>query len=72
MFECQPSGTSFAQPVTMTMPFVDDGQGPVTMFWSSGSDPTFKDIGGKPMDGKITATVMHLSDGFIGRKKAPR
>src|SRR5688500_12198723 len=46
VFECGPSGTSFAAEVTMGMPFTDDGKGPVTMFWTAGPDPTFKDIGG--------------------------
>jgi hypothetical protein len=69
VFECGPTGTDFAQPVTMQMPFEDDGKGGLTMFWSSGADPSFKDIGGKP-DGKtMTATVMHFSSGFVGRKK---
>lgn len=69
VFECAPSGTSFAAPVTMTMPFTDDGQGPVTMFWSAGADPTFKDVGGSPTGKTFTATVMHFSRGFVGRKK---
>jgi hypothetical protein len=68
VFKCEPSGTDFAQPVTMKMPFTDDGQ-PATMFWSTGADPTFKDIGGTPVAGTMTATVMHFSSGFVGRKK---
>ena len=50
----------------MQMPFRDDGS-PVTMFWSSGSDPAFKDIGGVTSGGTMTATVMHFSSGFVGR-----
>jgi len=69
VFECGPSGTDFAQPVTMKMPFSDDGAGPLTMFWSTGADPTFKDIGGKGEGGFMTATVLHFSSGFVGRKK---
>lgn len=69
VFECAPSGTSFAAPVTMTMPFTDDGNGPVTMFWSAGADPTFKDLGGAPNGATFTATVRHFSRGFVGRKK---
>jgi hypothetical protein len=69
VFECGPTGTSFAADVTMEMPFTDDGKGPVTMFWSAGGDPTFKDIGGAPANGVMKATVKHFSSGFVGRKK---
>lgn len=69
VFECSPSGTDFAEPVTMRMPFLDDQAGPFSMFWSTGADPTFKDIGGQSADGKtMTATVRHFSSGFVGRK----
>jgi hypothetical protein len=66
VFKCEPSGTNFSQPVTMQMPFTDDGKGG-TMFWSSGSDPAFKDLGGQAQNGTMTATVMHFSSGFVGR-----
>ncbi len=69
VFECGPSGTSFAADVTMEMPFTDDGKGPVTMFWTAGPDPSFKDIGGTPANGVMKATVKHFSGGFVGRKK---
>jgi hypothetical protein len=68
VFECGPSGTSFLQGVTMNMPFTNDGS-PATMFWSSGADPTFKDVGGVPNGGTMSAAVMHFSSGFVGRKK---
>jgi hypothetical protein len=68
VFKCEPSGTDFAQPVTMKMPFTDDGQ-PSSMFWSSGADPAFKDLGGAAAGGTMTATVLHFSSGFVGRKK---
>jgi len=68
VFKCEPSGTEFAQPVEMRMPFDDDGKGG-TLFWSSGADPAFKDLGGK-VDGRVmVATVKHFSSGFVGRKK---
>lgn len=67
IFRCEPSGTDFAADVTMRMPFTDDGH-PVKMFWSTGSDPTFKDIGGASTDGRtVTATVKSFSAGFVGR-----
>jgi hypothetical protein len=66
VFECGPSGTEFAQPVTMQMPFNDDGVA-ATMFWSAGVNPTFTNIGGKPEGKVMTATVTHFSSGFVGR-----
>jgi len=68
LFKCEPSGTDFKQPVTMQMPFEDDGQG-ATMFWSSGADPAFQDVGGKVQGNTMVTTVMHFSSGFVGRKK---
>src|SRR5260221_9501869 len=41
---CAPSGTTFAVPVTMAMTFDGDPSG-ATMFWSSGEDASFKDVG---------------------------
>lgn len=70
VFECEPSGTSFAQPVTMRMPFTDDGKGNATMFWSTKENPEFKDVGGKVEGGAMVATVMHFSSGFVAAKKA--
>lgn len=68
LFTCEPSGTDFAQPVEMRMPFVDDGKG-ASLRWSSGSDPSFKDLGGKVEGNVMVATVQHFSAGFVGRKK---
>src|SRR4051812_40465576 len=69
IFRCEPSGTEFASPVSMTMPFTDDDKGALTMFWSAGEDPTFKDIGGKADGALMTTTIRHFSSGFVGRKK---
>lgn len=69
VFECEPSGTSFTQPVTMKMPFTDDGKGGATMFWSTKENPDFKDVGGKVEGGAMVATVMHFSSGFVAMKK---
>jgi hypothetical protein len=69
LFKCEPSGTTFAHPVTMQMPFTDDKKGPATIFWSTGADPTFKDVGGTPTANKtMIATVKHFSAGFVGRQ----
>ena len=68
VFHCGPSGTTFSEPVEMRMPFVDDGGG-ATLFWSSGADPTFTDLGGTTEGTIKVATVTHFSSGFVGRKK---
>lgn len=68
VFRCEPSGTNFAVPVEMRMPFVDDGKGG-TLFWSSGADPAFKDLGGRIEGTTVVATVQHFSSGFVGRAK---
>lgn len=67
LFKCEPAGTDFAQPVEMRMPFTDDGKGG-TLFWSTGADPAFKDLGGHAEGAIMVATVQHFSAGFVGRK----
>jgi hypothetical protein len=68
VYRCEPSGTTFAQKVTMAMAFRGDGAG-ATMFWSSGADVTFKDVGGAASDATMTAEVAHFSAGFVGKKE---
>jgi hypothetical protein len=68
LFKCEPSGTDFAKPVTMQMPFTDDGR-PSSLFWTSGADPSFRDLGGQASNGMMTATILHFSAGFVGRRK---
>ena len=68
VFKCGPSGTNFNAPVEMRMPFVDDGKGAASLFWSSGADPSFKDLGGRVDGTTMVATVQHFSSGFVGRK----
>ena len=67
-FKCGPTGTDFGKPVEMRMPFTDDGKGG-SLFWSSGADPSFKDLGGRIEGTTMVATIMHFSEGFVGRKK---
>lgn len=67
LYKCEPAGTTFAQKVTMAMTFTGDPAG-VTMFWSSGSDPAFVDVGGSPSGNVMTAQVLHFSAGFVGKK----
>ena len=68
VFLCQPSGIQLAQPVTLEIPFTDDGQ-PSSVWWSSSTGPTFEDLGGERRGEKMTARVMHMSAGFVGRRK---
>lgn len=68
VFECGPSGTVFAQPVTMQMPFTDDGKAG-TLFWSEGTSSEFKDLGGRVEGNTVIANVTHFSSGFVGRKR---
>ena len=67
IYECGPSGLSFPEKVTMEMSFSADGN-PATMFWSSGADPAFKDVGGALSGSLMAAQVAHFSKGFVGRQ----
>jgi hypothetical protein len=67
VYRCGPSGLSFAKNVTMAMQFTGDGL-PTTMFWSSGSDPAFKDVGGTASGNVMSASVAHFSQGFVGHQ----
>ncbi|MDB4934774.1 MAG: hypothetical protein JWP87_1746 [Labilithrix sp.] len=46
----------------------EDGKGG-TLFWSTGADPTFKDLGGRVEGTTMIARVQHFSAGFVGRAK---
>lgn len=67
VFECGPTGLSFPEKVTMEMTFSPD-DGAATMFWSSGADPAFTDVGGALAGSTMSASVAHFSKGFVGRK----
>src|SRR5678815_1090674 len=45
IYSCAPTGLTFDPKVVMAMSFQADGKTP-TMFWSSGTDPSFQDVGG--------------------------
>jgi hypothetical protein len=66
VYRCGPSGTTFAQKVTMAMSFRGDATG-ARIFWSSGIDPTFKDVGGVAEGTVMTTQIEHFSSGFVGR-----
>jgi hypothetical protein len=67
IYRCEPSGTTFAQKVSMAITFSGDATG-ATVFWSAGADPAFKDVGGTVSGSVITAGVGHFSSGFAGKK----
>jgi len=67
VYRCEPAGTTFAQNVTMAMTFQGDPT-TATMFWSTGSDPAFKDVGGVADGTTMRATVQHFSAGFVDKK----
>jgi hypothetical protein len=66
VYHCGPSGTTFAQGVTMAMTFHGDATG-ARVFWNSGADPAFKDLGGVAQGSVMTAQVLHFSSGFVGK-----
>lgn len=66
VYRCGPSGTTFAQKVTMAMSFRGDATG-ARIFWSSGIDPAFKDVGGVVEGTVMTTQIEHFSSGFVGR-----
>ena len=65
IYRCEPSGLDFDPRVIMAMEFEADGVVP-TMFWSSGDDPSFQDVGGTVDDEILSAPVAHFSRGFVG------
>jgi hypothetical protein len=67
IYRCGPSGLSFAKNVTMAMQFANDGV-QATMFWSSGADPSFTDVGGTVSGNVMSASVAHFSQGFVGHQ----
>jgi hypothetical protein len=67
VYRCGPSGLSFTKNVTMAMQFAADGV-QATMFWSSGSDPAFNDVGGTVSGNVMSASVAHFSQGFVGHQ----
>ena len=66
VYHCGPSGTTFAQGVTMAMTFHGDPTG-ARVFWNSGANPAFKDLGGVAQGSVMTAQVLHFSSGFVGK-----
>jgi hypothetical protein len=65
VYRCEPSGLDFDPSVVMAMEFEADGITP-SMFWSSGEDPAFQDVGGVVEASVLSAPVAHFSRGFVG------
>ena len=65
VYQCEPSGLDFDPKVVMAMEFEADGITP-SMFWSSGADPAFQDVGGTVDGAVMSAGVAHFSKGFVG------
>ncbi|HSY37930.1 MAG TPA: hypothetical protein VLA79_00340 [Polyangia bacterium] len=61
-YQFGPSGTTFAQPVAVTIPLTSATPG-VHLFWSNASGG-FDDVGGTVSGSSLTANVTHFSIGF--------
>jgi hypothetical protein len=69
IFHCDPSATTLFKPVTLTIPYRNDGLA-VTVFWSGAANPDYVDLGGTANpDGTVTTTLSHFGQGFVGRKR---
>jgi hypothetical protein len=67
LYQFGPDGTTFRQPVTVTMPLPAGAPPNVTIFWSeSGSPSTYDDVSGTVSGSSISAAVTHFSTGFVG------
>ena len=61
-YQFGPAGTTFAQPVTITVPLNAATPG-AHLFWSNAGGG-FDDLGGKVLGTTLTGTIMHFSIGF--------
>jgi hypothetical protein len=66
-YQFGPSGTTFAQPVAVTIPLTSVTPG-VHLFWSNASGG-FDDVGGTVTGSSLTANVNHFSIGFCAIPK---
>jgi hypothetical protein len=65
VYQFGPSGTTFAQPVTITIPLTTAVPG-AHLFWSNATGG-FDDLGGTVTGMMLTAQVTHFSVGFVAR-----
>jgi hypothetical protein len=66
LYQFGPEGTTFRQPVTVTLPLPPGAPPNVTIFWSQSGSSTYEDINATVTGSSITATVTHFSTGFVG------
>jgi hypothetical protein len=66
VYRFEPEGTTFAQPVTVTLPFTGDAR-LATVFWSRprSEGGGYERLGGVPSGGTVSVTVTHFSTGFV-------
>jgi hypothetical protein len=64
VFRFEPAGTSFARPVSLSLPFSGDAN-LATVFWSRRSGTGFDRLGGVPSGNTVTAPISHFSEGFV-------
>ena len=64
VFQFEPAGTTFQQPVTVSLPFQGNQQ-LATLFWSYPSATGYQRIGGLPSGDTVAGNVTHFSTGFI-------
>ena len=63
-YQFAPAGTTFYQPVTVTIPLTAPAPG-VHLFWSN-ADGDYDDLGGTVSGTTLSGRVMHFSVGFAG------
>ncbi|HEX8436573.1 hypothetical protein [Archangium sp.] len=71
LFRFEPSGTVFARPLKVSLPFSGDVSHP-TLYWSKADGSGYEPIGGVVENGAIVAEVLHFSEGFIAEGPGTR
>jgi hypothetical protein len=67
LYDFEPAGVTFSQPVTITLPLPSGSPPNVTIYWSEKNSPSvYDDVNGAVSGSSISAQVTHFSTGFIG------
>ncbi len=67
LYDFQPAGITFSQPVTVTLPLPSGAPPNVTIYWSQkGNSSAYDDVNGVVTSSSISAQVTHFSTGFVG------
>jgi len=69
VFRFEPAGQNFLVPVTVRIPYTGTPSSP-SIYWASAGAP-FASIGGADLGGKVEASIMHFSEGFVGTVPPP-